>query len=120
MRRSVFMGLGLAATLAGIAVAQQPAAPRSDSARAHHGGTGPGGRFGRGGPGVGLLFKDITLTDAQKTQLQTLGKSERDEFEANRAGMKKDFDAARAARQRGDTATAKAIMQRNRQAMEQM
>lgn len=121
MRRSVLMGLGLAATLAGIAAAQQPDAPppRNDSARVHRD-RGPGGRFdGRGGPGRGLIFKDITLTDAQKTQLQGLRKAEHDKFDANRAQMKKDFDEARAARQRGDTAAAKAIMQRNRQTMEQ-
>src|SRR6185503_12581011 len=118
MRKSIIMGLGLALSLAGAAVAQQQA---PDSARHGRGGDhrgGPGGRFeGRGGPG-GQLFKDINLTDAQKAQVKQLREANRSKMDANRDAMKKQFDEARAARQRGDTAAARAIMQRNRQAME--
>lgn len=108
------MGLGLALSLAGTAAAQQPG---RDSTRAKaEGGRGDrGGRFGS----ERFLFRDITLTDAQKTQIQTLRKTQHDQMEARRTEMKKQFDDARAARQRGDTAAARAIMTRNRQQMEQ-
>ena len=107
------MALGLAASLAGVAAAQHPSTqpPRAENHR--------GGRMeGRGGM-RGLLFKDIALTDAQKTQLQTLRKAQRDKFEANRDQWKKQRDELQAARQRGDSAAVKAIRDRNRQAMEQ-
>ena len=114
MRKSIIMGLGLALSLAGAVSAQQQA---PDSAR--HGRGGRGGQFeGRGGPGGGLLFKDVNLTDAQKAQVKQLHESQKAKMDANRDAMKKQFDEARAARQRGDTTAARAIMQRNRQAME--
>jgi Spy/CpxP family protein refolding chaperone len=117
MRKTIIMGLGLALSLAGTAAAQQPG--QDEQRRPKAGGErGEKGR-GRFGPG-GFLFRDITLTDAQKTQLQALRKTERDQMEARRDEMKKQFDEARAARERGDTTTARAIMQRNRQQREQM
>jgi Spy/CpxP family protein refolding chaperone len=117
MRKSIIMGLGLALSLAGVAAAQQPGtdAPRRDRGEDQR---GPRGTFGRGGP-QGLLLKDITLTDAQKAQLKELRKSQHDKMDANREQMKKQFEDARAARERGDTTAARAIMERNRQAMEQ-
>jgi Spy/CpxP family protein refolding chaperone len=115
MRKSIFMGLGLALSLAGVAAAQQPGtdAPKRDRGQDHR---GSGGRFeGRGG---GFLLKDITLTDAQKAQVKQLHESQKAKMDANRDAMKKQFDEARAARERGDTTAARAIMQRNRDAME--
>jgi Spy/CpxP family protein refolding chaperone len=112
MRKSIIMGLGLALSLAGAAAAQQQA---PDSARRNRGGDHRG--EGRGGPG-GFLLKDISLTDAQKAQVKQLHEANRAKMDANRDAMKKQFDEARAARQRGDTTAARAIMQRNRQAME--
>jgi Spy/CpxP family protein refolding chaperone len=116
MRKSIIMGLGLALSLAAAAAAQQPDQPKP---RRERGGEirGPGMRDGRGP--AGLLLKDITLTEAQKTQLQTLRKTERDEMVAKREQGKKQHEEVRAARQRGDTAAARAIVQRQRQAMEQ-
>ena len=118
MRKNILMALGLAVSLAGVAVAQQPGAdaPRRERGEDHR---GQGGKFeGRGGPGE-FLLKDITLSDAQKAQDKQLHESQKAKMEANHDAMKKQFDEARAARQRGDTTAAKAIMQRNRQAMEQ-
>jgi len=115
MRKSIFMGLGLALSLAGITAAQQAG---SDAPRRDRGGQrgGPGGRFGQGGEG--LLLKDITLSDAQNAQLEQLRESQKANMQANHDAMKKQWDEARAARQRGDTAAARAIMERNRPAME--
>jgi Spy/CpxP family protein refolding chaperone len=115
MRKTIIMGLGLALSLAGTAAAQQPGqdAPPRPKAEGER-----GDKRGRLGP-EGFLFRDITLTDAQKTQLQALRKTERDQMDARRDERKKQFDEVKAARERGDTAAARAIMQRNRQHMEQ-
>ena len=115
MRKSIIMGLGLALSLAGtVAAQQQPGqeAPRRSKAEGER-----GGRFGGRGP-EGFLLRDITLTDAQKTQLQTLRKAEHDKMDARRDEMKKQVGEMRAARERGDTVAARALMQRNRQARE--
>lgn len=119
MRKSILIGLGLAVSLAGAAAAQQPGAdaPRRDRAEGKRG--GPGGSFEGRGEARGLLFKDITLTDAQKTQVKELRKAQHDKMDANREQNRKQFDELRAARERGDTAAAKAIVQCNRQVMEQ-
>ena len=114
MRKTIIMGLGLALSLAGTAAAQQPGQDGQRRPKAE----GERGR-GRFGPG-GFLFRDITLTDAQKTQLQALRKTERDQMESRRDAMKKQFDEARAARERGDTSAARALMERNRQQRDQI
>jgi periplasmic protein CpxP/Spy len=118
MRKSILIGLALAGSLAGVAAAQQPGAyaPKRERGGDHRGSGGRGeGRVGAGG----FLFRDITLTDAQKAQLKTLREAEHDKMQANKEQRRKEFDELRAAREKGDTAAVKAIMQRNRQAMEQ-
>jgi protein CpxP len=120
MRKTIVVGLGLALSLAGTVAAQQPADSGRAKVEGRRGPGGAGGRFeGRRGPGDGFLFREITLTDAQKAQLKQLRESERTAMDAKRDEKRKQFDEVRAARQRGDTAAARAIMQRNRQAMEQ-
>ena len=118
MRKQILAGLGLALSLAAIAGAQQPA----DSAR--HGRGERGGQFEgrRGGPGggpMGFVLKDITLTDAQKAQLKTLREADRKQMDANRDSWQKDREQMRALREKGDTAGARALMQKNFQAMQQ-
>jgi Spy/CpxP family protein refolding chaperone len=117
MRKQIFVGLGLALSLAGAAAAQQPA--DSVRHRGDHGGKMEGRRGGPGGGPMGLLFKDITLTDAQKTQFKQLREANRQQFEATRDARKKDFEQVRALREKGDTAGARALMQKNRLAMQQ-
>jgi len=68
---------------------------------------------------MGLLFKDISLSDAQKTQLKQLRDAQRSKFDANRDAMRKQFEEARALREKGDTVGARAIMDKNRAAMQQ-
>lgn len=117
MRTTIVMGLGLALSLAGVAAAQQPGseAPRRDR---NEDPRGPGDRFERcGGAPAGFLLRGITLSDAQKTQLKALRKSQHDKMAANRDQMHKQMNEARAARERGDTAAVRAIMQRHREAM---
>jgi Spy/CpxP family protein refolding chaperone len=122
MRKTLIVGLGLALGLAGSVAAQAPGAgaPRRDRADVHRGHVGRPGiaRFDRGHVGPArFLLRGITLTEAQKGQLKTLRESQRETMPANRGELRKQMQEARAARQRGDTAAAKAIVQRQRDAM---
>jgi Spy/CpxP family protein refolding chaperone len=82
-----------------------------------------GGRGVRGGaPGMLMehaLLKNITLSDAQKSQLAQIQKSERASLQADAKSGRADVDAMRKARQSGDTATANRLMQAQRAKMEQ-
>ena len=126
------IGLGLALVIgaAGAAAAQSTrpdARPdaRPDSARrerAERGDKGDRGgergmrRRGPGGPNRALL-RGINLTDEQKTRLQALRKEQRPEAQKVREQFGAVMKEARDARQRGDTATARAKMQEVRTAM---
>src|SRR5690242_2849790 len=103
-----------AAALGG-AVALHAQAPTDTTHRTHD---GRGGRGGRGGPAMmdQMLLKNITLTDAQKGQLDQVRKAERDKMRAD--GTRADFDAIRKARQSGDTATARRLMAEQRAKMD--
>jgi Spy/CpxP family protein refolding chaperone len=117
MRKSILMGLGLALSVAGTAIAQQG----QDTQRPPRGERGGerGGRVGgRGGPD-GLLLKDITLTEGQRAQIAQLRKAQRDEMETSRGKNRGQSDELRAARQRGDTAAVRKAFEARRQVMEQ-
>jgi Spy/CpxP family protein refolding chaperone len=102
------LGLALSFGAVGIAAAQ---APQQQPQQREH-----AGRGWRKGPG-GELLKGITLSPEQKAKLQELRKGERNS--ASREQFRKTMADARAARQRGDTAAAKAQMQALRTQMEQ-
>jgi Spy/CpxP family protein refolding chaperone len=80
-----------------------------------------GGRRGPGGPGMmeHALFKNITLTDAQKAQLKQLQTSESASMKSNMEAGRADFEAMRKARESGDTTTANKLMAEQRAKMEQ-
>ena len=105
------MGLGLALVVgaAGAAAAQstQPET-RPNATKPDHGKWG-GERGGRRDPGRALL-KGITLTDAQKTRLEALRKEQEPQMKQTREQFGAVMKEAREARQRGDTATARAKM----------
>lgn len=110
MRKTTMaMALGLALSLGtvGVASAQSTQQPQ----RVEHEGRGM-----RRGPGEGLL-KGINLTVDQKAKLKTMREGEKNN-PANEQFRKAMADA-RAARQRGDTAAARAQMQALRPQMEQ-
>lgn len=115
--RKLSLVAALAVSLAGAQAlhAQNAQQPRDTSAHRW------GGRRGPGGPGMmeHALFKNITLTDAQKTQLKQLQQSEAASMKSNGAAGRADFDAIRKARQSGDTATANKLMAEQRAKMEQ-
>jgi Spy/CpxP family protein refolding chaperone len=111
MRKTTMaMALGLALSLGavGAASAQSTQQPQ----QREHAERG----MRRGGPGMGLL-KGINLTDAQKAKLKELRKGEKSN--ASNEQFRKAMADARAARQRGDTAAARAQMQALRPQMEQ-
>ena len=80
-----------------------------------------GGRGGPGGPGMmeHALFKNITLTDAQKAKLAEFQKTAHASMTADSGARRAEFDAVREARQSGDTATANRLMAEQRTKMEQ-
>ena len=98
--------------------AQTPTQTPSDTTHRAH--DGRGGRFGRGGPAMmdQMLLKNITLTDAQKTQLEQVRKSERASMQKDGGNRRGDFDAIQKARQSGDTVTARKLMAEQRAKME--
>lgn len=79
------------------------------------------GRGGMGGPGMmeGELLKGITLNDAQKAKLEQIHEAERAKMQAEggRGGGRAEADSMRAARERGDTATAQRLMAEQRAKM---
>jgi Spy/CpxP family protein refolding chaperone len=101
--------LGLALTVGTTAVAQAQTTTPAPQAGQHRGHDvrGPGARAMGGRADRGAL-RGITLSDAQKAQLKTVHEKYRAQHEAERARLKPVMDAVRAARQRGDTAAARA------------
>jgi Spy/CpxP family protein refolding chaperone len=117
MKKSIWMGLGglgLALALGATAAAQQHPGHEGRGNQKQE----AGARRGRGGPD-GLLLKGIELTEGQRAQIAQLRKTQRDTMASRRDAMKKEFDAMREARQRGDTAAVRAQMAKLRQAREQ-
>jgi protein CpxP len=107
MRKTTMaMALGLALSFGAVGAASAQSAQQPTRGHAERG--------GRRGPG---LLKGITLTPDQKTKLQALRKDEKSD--ASREQFRKAMADVRAARQRGDTAAAKAQMQTMRTQMEQ-
>jgi Spy/CpxP family protein refolding chaperone len=107
--RSMVLGLLVVAGAASIAEAQAPQQDRGARAR------GEGRRGGKdriAQRGMRALFKGITLTDAEKSNLQAVSERYGSQFRTIRQSMRPDMEAARAARQRGDTAAARAAVER--------
>ena len=114
MRKRAFLAAFSAAALMGTATIARAQATGEPPAR----GMGMG-RAGRMGGGMDrMLLKGITLTDAQKTQLQQLHKAERDKMQAGGQNFRADMRAIRDARQKGDTATVNRLMSERRTQME--
>lgn len=114
---AVALGAALLVGLAGVAGAQTPQTqsqgvkPRAGQQAGPRDGRAFGrGRFGRGFRGQ--FVKDLNLTGAQKAQIKTIREKYRPQFEAIRTQFKPQLDNARALRQKGDTAGARAAFQK--------
>lgn len=90
-----------------VAAAQQPAQTHAQ----HQAGQDSTRHFGRRGFGPGAmqkqLFKGITLSDAEKTNIKSVHTKYESQMKALREQFKPQMQAARQARQRGDTAALK-------------
>lgn len=75
---------------------------------------GQGQRGAKGHQGQQGMMADLNLTDTQKEQIKAIHAKYRVQFEQLRAQSRPDVEAARAARQAGDTAAARAAMARAR------
>jgi Spy/CpxP family protein refolding chaperone len=106
--RTLALGALMLVGVAGVSAAQSTATPRRPEAGSYR--RGPGGRdgFGRG----------LNLTDAQKAQIKAIRQKYQPQNEALRAQSKPYMDAAKAARQKGDTAAARSNMEKAHQVMQ--
>lgn len=115
-KHTMAMGVALALSLGGAGIAAAQSTNPSDRPHAEQHERGPGRR--RGGPEARLL-KGVTLSSAQKAKLADMRKADREKMGQQRDGMRGGFDQIRAARQRGDTAAARSLMEKARGEMEQ-
>ncbi len=107
--RTVALGALMLVGVAGASVAQSTATPRRPDAGSYRRG-GPGGRQGFG--------RDLNLTDAQKAQIKAIRQKYQPQNEALRAQGKPYIEAARAARQKGDTVAFRSNMEKAHQVMQ--
>lgn len=116
MKKIALIAALAALTSAGTLAAQNPGPPPGGMGR------GPGGRGGPPGMMMDqMLFKGITLSEAQKAQLKSLRDAERQQMEAQRGqgdAGRAEMDAIRDARQKGDTVTANRLMAEQRAKMD--
>ncbi len=119
--RTLALGALLVVGVAGVSAAQSTTTPptRPDSGF-YRRGPRPDGQFRRGPGGrEGLGFgRDLNLTEAQKTQIKAIRQKYQPQNQALRDRAKPFMDAARAARQKGDTAASRSNMEKARQVME--
>lgn len=116
--RALALGALMIVGVAGVSAAQSNTTPRSRSDSSYRRGPHAGQMQGRRGPGGGEFGRDLNLTDAQKAQVKAIRQKYQPQNEALRAQAKPFMDAARAARQKGDSATARTNMQKARQVMQ--
>ena len=118
----VVLGAAIALFAASEATAQAPA--QSDSARRQgelrRGDRSRGDRGKMRQAGIRGLFRGIELTQAQRDQVKTVNEKYRSQFQTIRESLKPDIKAAHDARQRGDTAAARAAFERTKPARDRM
>ncbi len=113
--RTLALGALMLVGAAGISAAQSTTAPQTRPDSGSYRGPRAGGEFGgRKGPGRDFMA-ELNLTDAQKAQIKTIREKYKPQNEAARTQAKPFIDAARAARQKGDTAAFRSNMEKARQ-----
>jgi len=108
--RTLALGALMVVGVAGVSAAQATTTPRTRPDAGSYRRGGPGGREGLG--------RDLDLTKAQKAQIKAIRQKYQPQNNALRAQAKPFMDAARAARQKGDTAAARSNMEKARQVMQ--
>jgi len=104
--------------VSGVADAQTSERSREPGARREMRRGGKDRQLGQ--PGMRRLFRGIALTDAERTNLAAVGEKYRGQLRSIRESMRPDVQTARAARQRGDTAAARAALARTADEREQL
>jgi Spy/CpxP family protein refolding chaperone len=107
--RTLALGALMLVGVAGVSAAQSTATPRRPEAGSLRRG-GPGGREGFG--------RDLNLSDAQKAQIKAIRQKYQPQSEALRAQAKPYMDAAKAARQKGDTVAFRSNAEKAHQLMQ--
>src|ERR1700674_2591630 len=107
--RTLALGALMLVGVAGVSAAQSTATPRRPEAGTYRRGA-PGGREGFG--------RDLNLTDAQEAQIKAIRHNHQPQYEAPRAQAQPFMDAARAARQKGDSAAFRTNMEKARKVMQ--
>lgn len=106
MRRTIVAGLALALTLGAATVSSAQQGQRGDR------------EMRREGMGMGMMFKGIELTDAQKAQLKEV-RQKHGMSEAMKAQMKAQHEAMKAVREKGDTVAMRAMRLQMQEQMKQ-
>jgi Spy/CpxP family protein refolding chaperone len=120
--RTLAIGSLMVFGVAGVSAAQSPTTPkaRTDSGYSRRGAR-PDGQF-RKGPGGGRegrgFGRDLNLTDAQKTQMKAIRQKYQPQNQALRDRAKPFMEAARTARQKGDSVAFRSNMEKARQVMQ--
>ena len=114
--RTAALGLAILAGSATIASAQSTTAPGTQAATARQErgerGNWKGHKGEHGQRGMRALFRDISLTADQKTQVKAISDKYRTQRKSLAESMKPAMTEVRNARQRGDTVAAKAAFDR--------
>ena len=105
--RTLALGALMIVGVAGVSAAQSTTTPPAPRAGAE--------MRGRKGPGGGEFGRDLNLTDAQKAQIKAIHQKYQPQNEALRAQAKPFMEAARAARQKGDSAAFRSNIEKARQ-----
>ena len=113
--QSTIVALALVAAAGAVANAQSTVAPQSgaNSARVQHDSTFKGRRGHARGEKRGEMrgdFRKLNLSDAQKAQMKAIHQKYQPQAKPLIESMRPAMDNARAARQRGDTAAARAAI----------
>ena len=120
--RTLALGALMIAGIAGVSEAQASSSTprtRADSGWHRRGPAGAGHARGeRGGRGEFGFAKDLNLTDAQKAQIKAIRQKYQPQNQALRERAKPFMEAARAARQKGDTAAVRSNMLKAREVMQ--
>jgi len=108
--RTLALGALMIVGVAGVSAAQSTTTPPTRGQRSGQmqGRRGGGGEFGR----------DLNLADAQKAQIKAIRQKYQPQNEALRAQAKPFLEAARAARQKGDTAAFRSNIEKAHQVMQ--
>lgn len=115
--RALALGALMIVGVAGVSAAQSAATPKSRSDSSYRRGPHAGQMRGQRGPGR-EFGRDLNLTDAQKAQVKAIHAKYQPQNEALRNQAKPFMDAARAARQKGDTAAVRSNMLKVQQVMQ--